>query len=138
VFDRHGTDRLTYWKQFRDYVEVSSDPLKDVAEFWGNAPFVSAYLNPQNPTEWPDPWHLVLDSRLDELAIALGMLYTIKLTRRFMDSKCEIHTSMLPKEKHPRYFLIVDDVYVLNFEYKNVVDVTAIPEIKTSLIWSKQ
>jgi hypothetical protein len=45
---------------------------------------------------------------------------------------------MLPKEKHPRYFLIVDDAYVLNFEYKNVVDVTAIPEIKTSLIWSKQ
>lgn len=138
MFDRYGTDRLTHWKQFRDQVEVSSDPLKDVAEFWGNAPFVSSYLNPQNPSEWPDPWHLVLDSRLDELAIALGMLYTIKLTRRFMDSKCEIHTSMLPKERHPRYLLIVDDAYVLNFEYKNVIDVKELTDVKTNLIWSKK
>jgi hypothetical protein len=138
VFDRYGTDKLIHWKQFRDYIEVSNNPLKDVAEFWGNAPFVSSYLNPQNPAEWPDPWHLVLDSHLDELAIALGMLYTIKLTRRFMDSKCEIHTSMLSKEKNPCYLLIVDDTYVLNFEYKDVVDVTAIQEIKTNLIWSMQ
>ena len=137
MFDRHGTDRLTQWKEFRDSLEISNTPFDDVAKFWSQAPFVSPYLNPQTPTEWPDPWHLVLDSRLDELAIALGMLYTIKLTRRFMDSKCEIHTSMLPKEKHPRYFLIVDNTYVLNFEYKNVVDVSAIPEITTSLIWSK-
>jgi hypothetical protein len=137
VFNQHGNDRLIAWKQFRDQLEVSTNPFKEVADFWGNAPFVSSYLNSQNPTEWPDPWHLVLDSRLDDLAIALGMLYTIKLTRRFMDTKCEIHTSMLPNEKEVKYVLLVDKQYVLNLEYKEVLDVSSLEQAKTSLIWSK-
>jgi hypothetical protein len=135
VFNRYGTDRLTQWKEFRNSLEVSNTPFNDVAKFWSHAPFVSPYLNPQTPTEWPDPWHLVLDSRLDDLAIALGMLYTIKLTRRFMDSKCEIHTSMSAKEK--KYILVVDSHYVLNLQYGDVVDFDNISKDETSLIWAK-
>lgn len=111
--------------------------MDDVAELWSHAPFVSPYLDPQNPTKWPDPWHLVLDSRLDNLAIALGMLYTIKLTQRFMNVKCEIHTSTLPNEKEPSYMLIVDDKHVLNFEYRSVVTVENLHGVRTSLIWTK-
>ncbi len=137
MFDKHGADRLASWKEFREQLEEIQNPYEAVAEFWSPAPFVSPYLDPNNPSEWPDPWHLVLDSRLDELAISLGMLYTIKLTRRFMDVNCEIHTSMLPEEKQPRYFLIVDNKHVLNFEYRSVVDYQAISNIKTKLLWSK-
>jgi hypothetical protein len=135
VFNRYGTDRLTQWKEFRNSLEISNTPFNDVAKFWSQAPFVSPYLNPQTPTEWPDPWHLVLDSRLDDLAIALGMLYTIKLTRRFMDSKCEIHTSVSDKEK--KYILVVDSQYVLNLQYGDVVDFDNISKDETSLIWAK-
>jgi hypothetical protein len=135
VFDRYGADRLTQWKEFRNSLEISNTPFDDVAKFWSQAPFVSPYLNPQTPTEWPDPWHLVLDSRLDDLAIALGMLYTIKLTRRFMDSKCEIHTSVSDKEK--KYILVVDSQYVLNLQYGDVVDFDNISKDETSLIWAK-
>jgi hypothetical protein len=135
VFNKHGTDRLTDWKEFRDSLEVSDTPFEDVAKFWSRAPFVSPYLNPQNPSEWPDPWHLVLDSRLDDLAIALGMLYTIKLTRRFMDSKCEIHTSMFTKET--RYMLVVDKQHVLNLQYGGVVNFNSLDQTETILVWSK-
>ena len=137
VFNVHGAERLAEWKQFRDSLEVSDTPFDDVAEFWSHAPYVSRYLNPQNPTEWPDPWHLILDNRLDDLAIALGMLYTIKLTRRFMDTRCEIHTSMLPEDNSPRYILVVDNSYVLNLEYRNVTSVERLKDLKTSMIWSK-
>ena len=137
VFDSYGTDRLTKWKQFRDSLETSATPLEDVAELWSHAPFVSAYLDPQNPNEWPDPWHLILDSRLDELAIVLGMLYTIKLTRRFMDIHCEIHTSTLLNKKEAAYLLIVDNKHVLNLEYNTVVDVEELKRFNTSMIWSK-
>jgi len=137
VFDSHGTQRLAEWKRFRESLETSDTPLEDVAEFWGHAPFVSCYLNPNNPTEWPDPWHLVLDSRLDELAIALGMLYTIKLTQRFMKANCEIHTSMLPNEKAPKYFLVVDHSKVLNLEYKNVVDFDKLSGVQTNMVWQR-
>jgi hypothetical protein len=136
VFNLHGFDRLTEWKRFRDNLELSETPLEDVAEFWGNAPFVSTYLDPKAPAEWPDPWHLVLDLRLDDLAISLGMLYTLKLTTRFMSSKFEIHTSMLPDKDDPRYFLIIDNKFVLNLEYKEVVDISTLDKTKASLIWS--
>jgi hypothetical protein len=137
VFDSYGTDRLTKWKQFRDSLETSATPLEDVAELWSHAPFVSPYLDPQNPKEWPDPWHLILDSHLDELAIVLGMLYTIKLTRRFIDTHCEIHTSMLSNKKELAYLLIVDNKHVLNLEYNGVVAVEELKRFSTSMIWSK-
>jgi hypothetical protein len=136
VFDVYGNDRLVAWKEFRDSLEISEHPLEDVAKLWSSAPFVSAYLDPQNPSEWPDPWHLILDLRLDNLAIALGMLYTIKLTQRFIDTKCEIHMSILSNNE-PTYLLIVDEKHVLNFEYRNVVDIKDLKDIKTSLIQSQ-
>ncbi len=137
VFDQFGTDRLAAWKEFRDSLETSEHPLEDVAKLWSQAPFVSPYLDPQNPTEWPDPWHLILDLRLDDLAIALGMLYTIKLTHRFMETECEIHTSMLPDKKDPCYLVVVDKQHVLNLEYKEVVSVDELKKFQTKLIWSK-
>ena len=136
VFNLHGHERLAAWKQFRDTLETSGNPFLDVAEFWGQAPFVSPYLNPNTPTEWPDPWHLVLDDRLDDLAIALGMLYTIKLTQRFIDTPCEIHTSMSANSKETNYFLVVDKKYVLNKEYKSVVNFEDLSGLKTSIVWS--
>lgn len=134
VFDAHGIERLNEWKRFRDKLETSSDPLKDLAEFWSRAPFVSSYLDENNPKEWPDPWHLVLDERLDDLAIALGMLYTLKLTQRFMDSQCEIHMSMLPN-KDPCHFLLVDNKYILNYKYREVVDIEELKDVTTSKLY---
>jgi len=135
VFDVYGVDRLTEWKRFRDALETSQNPLEDLADFWSRAPFVSSYLDKKNPTEWPDPWHLVLDDRLDDLAIALGMLYTLKLTQRFMDCECEIHTSMLP-DNSTCYFLLVDHKHVLNYRYKEVVDAAELNGIESSKIYS--
>jgi len=137
VFDRHGTQRLTAWKEFRDSLETSDTPLEDVAMLWSQAPFVSPYLNPETPDEWPDPWHLILDLHLDDLAITLGMLYTIKLTQRFKDTSCDIHTSKFETDKHPRYCLIIDNKSVLNFEYRAVLDINSLQNVETRLVWSK-
>ena len=136
MFNLYGNDRLTEWKRFRDSLETSDTPFEEVAEFWSHAPFVSPYLNPHNTSEWPDPWHLVLDLRLDDLAIALGMLYTIKLTQRFSDTACEIHMSMLPGKNSPEYWLIIDNKVALNCVYREVVTVENLPEAQASIIWS--
>ncbi len=135
MFDLYGNERLTEWKKFRDSLESSDDPLTCVAELWATAPFVNSYLDPKNPNEWPDPWHLVLDSKLDELAICLGMLYTVKLTQRFMASVCEIHMSMLPKDPSPSFYLVVDNLYVLNYEPRRIHDLTVLREFQTNTIW---
>jgi len=132
VFNLYDNDRLIEWKKFRDSLETSQTPLEDVAILWSQAPFVSPYLNPTQPDKWPDPWHLVLNSKLDELAIVLGMLYTLKLTQRFIGSRFEIHMSTAPRLN---YFLVVDNS-VLNLEYRSVVGVEELAKYQTSKIWS--
>ena len=136
VFDEYGTKRLAVWRQFRESLETSPTPLEDVAELWCHAPFVSPYLDPQLPTEWPDPWHLMLDLRLDDLALVLGMLYTIKLTQRFIDTKCEIHMSMCPEKNSTQYLLLVDNSHVLNLDHGTVVEKQRLESLDTKTIYS--
>jgi len=135
MFNLYGNERLIEWKRFRDSLESCSDPLTRVAELWATAPFVNPYIDPNNPNEWPDPWHLVLDSKLDELAISLGMLYTIKLTQRFIDSNCEIHKSMLPNNLEPSFYLVVDQQHVMNYEPRIVHDITVLDKVQTNTLW---
>ena len=136
VFDLHGTDRLANWKKFRDSLETSQTPFEDVAVFWSRAPFVNLYLDPQQPSSWPDPWHLVLEGKYDDLAICLGMLYTIKLTQRFMDCSCEIHKSESIKKRDLKFFLVVDKKHILNMEYQRVLTVDS-NSVEASIIWTK-
>ena len=135
MFNLYGNERLTEWKKFRDSLESSNDPLTRVAELWATAPFVNSYLDPKNPIEWPDPWHLVLDSKLDELAICLGMLYTIKLTQRFMDTDCEIHMSMLPNNSEPNFYLVVNNQQVLNYEPRVAHSISVLDNVQTNTLW---
>lgn len=134
MFDLHGTERLTEWKKFRDSLEDSKDPFQDVLDLWTRAPFVSSFLNPRDPSTWPDPWHLVLDNRLDNLAIVLGILYTLKLTRRFMDSKYEIHMSIVD-DKDPLYFLVIEN-RVLNYVYGSVVGLDSVKAQCSEIVWT--
>jgi hypothetical protein len=136
VFDCYDQDRLAAWKQFRDSLENSTTPWEDVAELWSRAPFVNPYLDYQNPDSWPDPWHLILDSRLDQLAIALGMLYTIKLTERFADTNCKIYRVKEPSAKEYRYVLAVDNQFVLNYEYNQVVGINRLDDLDSDLVWA--
>ena len=137
MFNLYGNERLTEWRRFRDSLESCSDPLTRVAELWATAPFVNPYLDSKNPNEWPDPWHLVLDSKLDELAISLGMLYTIKLTQRFIKTKCEIHKLMIPGKNEAAYILIVDDTYVLNHACRTVSAIEEIKHLDANIIWQQ-
>ncbi len=135
MFNLYGNERLIEWKKFRNSLESCSDPLTRVAELWATAPFINPYLDSKNPNEWPDPWHLVLDSKLDELAISLGMLYTIKLTQRFMDSNCEIHKSMLPNNLEPSFYLVVDQQHVMNYEPRTVHSISVLDCVQTNTLW---
>ena len=135
MFNLYGNERLIEWKKFRDSLESCSDPLTRVAELWATAPFVNPHIDPNNPNEWPDPWHLVLDSKLDELAISLGMLYTIKLTQRFIDSNCEIHKSMLPNNLEPSFYLVVDQQHVMNYEPRIVHSISVLDKVQTNTLW---
>lgn len=135
MFNSHHSDRIKEWKEYREQLENSNDPLQDVAEYWALAPFVNSYLNPHNTKEWPDPWKLILDGKYDNLAIVLGMLYTIKLTQRFTDTPCEIHMSMPETGRDPAFFLVVEHTDVLNYEYRIRIKINELPKLDSKLIW---
>lgn len=122
MFDLYDNDRLAEWKRLRTQIETCDSPLQAVVDVWSTAPFVSNYLDPRDPESWPDPWRLVLDGKFDDLAICLGMLYTLQLTQRFMHSQYEIHMSNIPKMKDPAFYLCVDRSSILNYAYKQVVE----------------
>jgi len=136
VFDSFGNDRLAKWKQIRDQLETETDPLQIVSELWAQAPLVNPFLDQDDAESWPDPWRLVMDNRYDDLAICLGMLYTLKLTQRFMGSKYEIHMSINSYKKEPLYFLVVDSKSVLNLCYRKVFTVDVLKDIESNIIWS--
>lgn len=109
VFDLHGTERLTEWRRLRNQLETDDSPFQTVLSTWSRAPLVNSYIDPDQPHQWPDPWHLILDDRYDNLALTLGIMYTLKLTQRFMNEKFKIHKSMLEQESF--YLAVGDKVY---------------------------
>ena len=44
---------------------------------WSSAPFVTYYLDPSDPSNWPDPWTLLAENYWCEVAKSLGIIYTI-------------------------------------------------------------
>ena len=121
MFDLYGTDRLVAWKSFRDQLETSLDPYKDTIVFWRKAPYVSDYLENIATEDWPDPWRLVIDGKYDNLAINLGILYTLQLTKRFITVPMEIHR-LIDSNRHPRNFVVVANNIVVDYDSYNVYD----------------
>ena len=133
MFDLHGKERLIEWKKIRAELERSDTPYLDVLKLWRKAPFVNPYLDPQDPESWPDPWHLVLDSKYDNLAICLGILYTLKLTERFMGSSFEIHKSA--EDKKDCYLVVVDNTSIIDYLSDRVCRLDDTEIVKTDKIW---
>lgn len=133
MFDLKTEDRLQAWRDFRDTLETSQNPLEDVARFWAKTPYNSKVLDPYYVASWPDPWKLVINNHYDLLAITLGMCYTLTLTARFKETKCEIYTSVEAKEE-PRYMCVVDEKHVLNLYHGAVTTVDKIPP-SAILLW---
>lgn len=138
VFDLYGVDRLTAWKTLREEIETLDTPLQRCAEFWKKAPYVNQYLDPLRSDTWPDPWQLILDGKYDDLAISLGMLYTLKLTDRFSRAKLEIYADSNSSAKDARFYLKVNDLGVLNMVYGEVSDINSLRELETQLIFPRQ
>lgn len=132
MFNVYDTERLIEWKKLRDSLETSQTPFDDLMQLWRSAPFVNPFLNPNDPKSWPDPWRLILDGKFDNLAICLGMLYTVKLTQRFMASTFEIHMSI--NEKDTDYYLKINDVF-LNHATNSLTINIAKP---TSIVWQEK
>lgn len=117
MFNLPVDERLTEWINHRQKLDEVEDPLQEVWDLWHNAPFVphNRKIDPYFQRNWPSPWEIILDNKYDDFTRALMISWTLKLTKKFRDSKIEIRT--LVDTVHPREYnlVYVNDVWVINY-----------------------
>ncbi len=125
MFKLPASERLTRWREFRKSLDILpyDRALEATVEFWNNCPFNPYYLDPDRPTDWPDPWTLVEENYYCDLAKALGMLYTIKFTAHNPDVELRVYVD--PETKYNYNLVWIDNgKYVLNLIEGEVVNKT--------------
>ena len=119
-------ERLEHWRRLRSEMDRKeiSQALELAAEEWGRAPFTPYYLDYDRPETWPDPWTLIAENYYCDLARALGLLYTIHLSRHGSEHDLRLRILKRPDDRSQYNLVIVDQgKYVLNFQDHEVVNI---------------
>jgi len=119
-------ERLEHWRHLRGTMDaLEIEPALDLAaETWGQAPFTPYYLDYTQIETWPDPWTLISENYYCDLAKALGLLYTVYLSRHGSEHDLKLRILRHPLTKKEYNLVIVDDgKYVLNLLAHEVVNI---------------
>jgi hypothetical protein len=112
MFDKPYEERLALWREFRDSLETSSDPIQDTINFYNQAPIDRLNADPWTPSTWPDPWELLEENIYCDFVKILAICYTLQLTDSFSRSTFVIHTAYDNEKSATYYMLYVDDIVV--------------------------
>jgi hypothetical protein len=115
--------RLKIWNQLRSQLEESTDSFGDLQRFYRNAPLVSMAADPYDKQTWPDPWEQVEENIYCPFTVVLAMFYSLQLSRRFCDSRFEIHIGTDAKREQVIYCLIVDGNKIGLWDEEGVPDI---------------
>lgn len=136
MFNIPSQERLAVWRKFRQTLEPLSDEdkVKSVVDFWSRAPRVNFYLNPEHLQEWPDPWELITENMYCDIAVALGMTYTLALTDGFDASRLKLQIMRSRQQSIEVNLSVVDQgLYVLNYSHNEVLNISQLPKDLYSL-----
>lgn len=77
-------NRLLNWRHLRDYAEKTDleTALTAIDRWWQLAPLINHYLHAQDLESWPDPWTLLSENTYCLLTRALGIAYTLEMSRK--------------------------------------------------------
>jgi hypothetical protein len=119
------------WRAARAQLSADKTDLEHlqiVIDFWSNALTSAPFLDWDNPTSWPDPWEFMSEMTFDISAIALGIEYTLLLSedKRWTSDRLELKLVSLMDHSQQLLVLIVDNTYVLNYNYKMVTPLSKI------------
>jgi hypothetical protein len=131
MFDLAVDDRLSVWANFRESINTSDDPLRDVTHFWSLAPFTvhNHHVDPYYQASWPTPWEIIVENKYDDFTKAVMIGYTLLFTDRFKDSEVQIKTLVDNDGKRLYNVVCVDETWVLNYDDDHVVSTSNIPSL---------
>jgi hypothetical protein len=83
IFQCSFEQRLRDWKDLRSKISDYSIPDKCIAidAWWQMAPLVTHHLHPLDQGSWPDPWTLLSENMYCLLTRALGIVYTLEMSK---------------------------------------------------------
>jgi len=90
IFFGDYTERLICWRQFRDYLEKSTQPLQDITQLYRLCPLTHTKTNFFDRVTWPQAWNLIEKNDYNNVDRLLGMWYTLRLTDRFARSNIDL------------------------------------------------
>ena len=130
-------DRLAQWKDFRH--QLSNLPLSkaivELNQMWSTAPFVTYYLDPSDPTNWPDPWTLLAENYYCDVAKSLGILYTIYFTsHKSVDLEFRTYYDYKDKDRYSVAY-IDQGKYILNYWPYEIVNTELVEEKQLQLLY---
>lgn len=129
MFNKPPEDRISVWFKFRESIESSQSPLIDVCDFWRPAPFI-AYnpnIDPYHFRSWPTPWEIIVENKYDDFTKTLMIGWTLKLTKKYSNSKIELRT-LVDNEKPAIYNVCcVDEQWVLNYNDEKPILLSELP-----------
>jgi hypothetical protein len=135
------SERVREWASFRRKIQKKTfdDALQETVSLWSYAPIINTCMDFTDHKSWPDPWELLEDSGYDELAKALGMLYTLFLSGH--DDHSYVLLIGLNRDQGKYYYIVsIDDgKYILNYKWDSVVNTQQIdPGVKIMCQYTPQ
>jgi hypothetical protein len=117
--------RLGLWKRFREELDLLpfDQAVLKVSEFWVRCPYIPYYLDYDQAQLWPDPWELINENIYCDLAKALGIVYTLHLTKYKSLLFPELQIYFDPNTRYYYHIAyLCDGKYVLNLIEHEVVN----------------
>ena len=120
-------DRLRLWQDFRHRISGLSldEAVKETGHMWSYAPYQKYYLTLDEPELWPGPWELIFENYYCNLAIALGIVYTLYLSEHKPEIEIRVYNDPSSMEQYNLVF-VEQGKYVINMVHDEIVNKTHI------------
>ena len=130
MFNQPVDSRLTEWTNHRRELDEVEDPLQVVWDFWHLAPFTphNSNVDPYYQKSWPSPWEIIEHNRYDDFTKALMIGWTLKLTKKFKDSRIELKTFIDSTRTRQYNLIYIDDYWVINYNDNGPITAEAVPD----------
>ena len=112
MFNKPYEQRLSLWRQFRNELETSDNPIQDTIDFYNQAPKCLIAADPFTPSTWPDPWELLEENNYCSFVKILAIFYTLQLTDVLSQASYEIHITRDNENSETYYLLFVNDIVI--------------------------
>lgn len=127
MVDKKFEDRLAIWRQLRDSLATSNNPIQDVIDYWNDIPQGQRNADPFDDQTWPDPWEMIEENSYCEFTKILAMAYTLKLSKLYDDWQPVIKIGLDRTQSRMYYMLYLGD-QVIGFDEEKSVHISELPK----------